>query len=569
MATKTGIVTINGIQAIECDSDPSIGGLVAAIGSYASATDGSGIFYKSASSNTAWTQVIMPSTIPTRITNLENNEYKVTYYEIISGASGSLTVPTGATINAGEFGLSGNAILSKIDGSNKPTFESPKTAGGVVVTSSLNVSTGAWVASGVYTDASVALIYSIKIKAINYGNLTYANIIETVELTDFPISQTITNGVTDKVPSQNAVYDALAYKENFSNKTSTIIGNETDVDKYTNTKSVADYVNLFVGSGSTTDLGVVISQKNIPPGSPVIGDAYLVGTVPTGTWVGKNNKIATWNGAIWVYTNPSINSTVFITETLTTLRYNGTSWVAFQGTAILQNGNSLGVAMSIGTKDNFDLNFKRNNVVQWSINSLGWLTRTTSGKTTSLNDGFANFSDSSTAGFPGIQFTQTVTNNRISILGRWGQTGGGNFVGTAIGSADYLQISNGGSSSNTYPIMIRGSIIHNFIGHTGTNIATRLDNVGLRIGTMADIHTANTNLFDLKGKFHHDVNHNVVVGSDALATTATDGFFYIPTCAGTPTGVPTTKTGRIPMVYDSTNNKFYMYNSGWKSVTLT
>lgn len=115
-----------------------------------------------------------------RITNLENNEYKVTYYEIISGASGSLTLPTGATINAGEFGLSGNCVLSKIDGSNKPTFESPKTAGGTVVTASLNETTGAWVASGVYTDANVALIYSIKIKAVYYSNLTYTNIIETV-----------------------------------------------------------------------------------------------------------------------------------------------------------------------------------------------------------------------------------------------------------------------------------------------------------------------------------------------------------------------------------------------------
>ena len=164
-----------------------------------------------------------------RITTLENNEYKITYYEIISGASGSLTLPTGATINAGEFGLSGNCILSKIDGSNKPTFESPKTAGGTVVTSSLNVSTGAWVASGVYTDASVALIYSIKIKAVYYSNLDYDFIIETVELTDFPISQVITNGVTNKAPSEDAVFDALALKltqNNFTDITGscTIVG---------------------------------------------------------------------------------------------------------------------------------------------------------------------------------------------------------------------------------------------------------------------------------------------------------------------------------------------------------
>lgn len=120
--------------------------------------------------------------LPTRVTNLENNEYKVTYYEIISGASGSITIPTGATINAGEFGLSGNCILSKIDGSNKPTFESPTTSGGTIVTASLNETTGAWIASGTYTDTNVALIYSIKIKAVYYSNLNYNNIIETAEI---------------------------------------------------------------------------------------------------------------------------------------------------------------------------------------------------------------------------------------------------------------------------------------------------------------------------------------------------------------------------------------------------
>lgn len=65
-----------------------------------------------------------------------------------------------------------------------------------------------------------------------------------------------------------------------------------------------------------------------------------------------------------------------------------------------------------------------------------------------------------------------------------------------------------------------------------------------------------------------DNNGNVQVGTAALATTATNGFFYIPTCAGAPTGVPTAKTGLVPMIYDSTNNNFYIYNGGWKKVTL-
>lgn len=65
-----------------------------------------------------------------------------------------------------------------------------------------------------------------------------------------------------------------------------------------------------------------------------------------------------------------------------------------------------------------------------------------------------------------------------------------------------------------------------------------------------------------------DASGNFVVGTAALATNATDGFFYIPTCAGAPSGTPTAYTGRIPLIYDSTNNKLYGYNGAWKSVTL-
>jgi hypothetical protein len=59
------------------------------------------------------------------------------------------------------------------------------------------------------------------------------------------------------------------------------------------------------------------------------------------------------------------------------------------------------------------------------------------------------------------------------------------------------------------------------------------------------------------------------VGQGTLATTATTGFGFMPTCAGTPTGIPVAKAGYVPFVYDITANKLWVYNGAWKGVVLT
>lgn len=59
------------------------------------------------------------------------------------------------------------------------------------------------------------------------------------------------------------------------------------------------------------------------------------------------------------------------------------------------------------------------------------------------------------------------------------------------------------------------------------------------------------------------------ITSPSLATTATDGFLYIRSCAGTPTGVPTNNlTGRVPFVYDRTGKKIWVYDAGWIGVVV-
>ena len=60
------------------------------------------------------------------------------------------------------------------------------------------------------------------------------------------------------------------------------------------------------------------------------------------------------------------------------------------------------------------------------------------------------------------------------------------------------------------------------------------------------------------------ITGDVSLGDGSLGTTATTGFPYISTTTGTPTGTPTSISGYAPIVYDSTNNKTWIYNSGWK-----
>ena len=59
-----------------------------------------------------------------------------------------------------------------------------------------------------------------------------------------------------------------------------------------------------------------------------------------------------------------------------------------------------------------------------------------------------------------------------------------------------------------------------------------------------------------------------VFSDAAISTSATDGFVYFPSCAGTPSGTPTTQTGTVAIVYDTSANKLWAYNGSWRSVTL-
>jgi hypothetical protein len=74
--------------------------------------------------------------------------------------------------------------------------------------------------------------------------------------------------------------------------------------------------------------------------------------------------------------------------------------------------------------------------------------------------------------------------------------------------------------------------------------------------------------FAVYGTTTADVFNTVIGYAAAVATNSNNGFLYIPSCAGAPTGVPTAYTGKIALIYDSTNNDLYVYNAAWKKVAM-
>ena len=106
----------------------------------------------------------------------DSNEYKVAYYQEINATSGTITIPTGATILLNQLAGGADALVSTID--VVPTGSLPQTAGGVQVDVTSFDGSGNWVLSGTPSSYPVALIYWLKISGADYSNLTPVNIIE-------------------------------------------------------------------------------------------------------------------------------------------------------------------------------------------------------------------------------------------------------------------------------------------------------------------------------------------------------------------------------------------------------
>lgn len=170
-------------------------------------------------------------------------------------------------------------------------------------------------------------------------------------------------------------------------------------------------------TGSTVIyLDPVIDQQNSPPGGPTTGDRYLVDTVPTGAWVGNANSIAEWNGASWDFTVPVTDNVVEIINDGVYKRYNGSAWVAFGGTSIIQGGNTLATNVIVGAINAKALQFKTTNLIRGQFLAGGQFN-------IAGNSFFGNISTTATArihirgvGSTGASYALKVENSGVSSL---------------------------------------------------------------------------------------------------------------------------------------------------------
>jgi len=124
-----------------------------------------------------------------------------------------------------------------------------------------------------------------------------------------------------------------------------------------------------------------------------------------------------------------------------------------------------------------------------------------------------------------------------------------------VTSGNYIGISGAGAAVN--PILKLSA------NDAGSQITLNINSVDTTTGASLLIN-------GITGQPHWTIDSYGNIFPSQGTNAQTNGMFYIPSCSGAPTGVPTIENAGITcLMYDETNNKLYAYNGGWKSVSLT
>lgn len=78
---------------------------------------------------------------------------------------------------------------------------------------------------------------------------------------------------------------------------------------------------------------VVNKTETSPPSSPTAGQAWLVASGGSGTWDGKDGKLAIYTGSGWLFLTPQEATLILDLSTDNVEVYDGTAWQAIHSNA--------------------------------------------------------------------------------------------------------------------------------------------------------------------------------------------------------------------------------------------
>lgn len=496
--------------------------------------------------------------------------------DTITPTSGVLNVGASVTINASTGAISTpvpiqtngieNADLSSAQSlSNKTSYN------GLVITSNTGVvTTGEWNAS------TISAIYGgTGQSSYSVGDLLYAGTTTTLsKLTATGTGNALISGGLNTAPSWGKVgltthVSGILPETNGGTNQSTYTTGDLLQASATNTLSKLAAVatgNVLISGGVatasswgkvglTTHVSGILGVANGGTGVSTFGGTNSILYTTTANNI---SSIVTANTSALVTNNAGIPSLTSGATANRVLRTNGTSITFSQvalgtdvsGTLPIANGGtnatSIGsaglLAFSSGTAYNFDSN-------------LTW----------------DNTAKSLTIGPAGT----TLTNNPLSANGNVNSFLQSNVQNNSSGlsaSSDMIATANTGTDTTGF---VDTGINSSGFGDASFTIAGALDGYSYCAGGNYALGTDTANkdviLFtsgtlSTNERMRIKANGDVIYGIGALATSATAGYVFIPQQSGTPTGVPTTYTGRNAISLDSANNLLYFYNSKWRAI---
>ena len=74
---------------------------------------------------------------------------------------------------------------------------------------------------------------------------------------------------------------------------------------------------------------IVIDIADAPPGSPTVGDLYIVGTSSTGDFAGQSNKLAQYLTGGWIFYSPFKWMDAVVESLDSRMTYDGSGWIPF------------------------------------------------------------------------------------------------------------------------------------------------------------------------------------------------------------------------------------------------